>query len=60
VKADVSPATWDAFERTVVQGQSCEHAAESLGKSVGTIYASRSRILKRLQIEVQRFVGDAQ
>lgn len=55
VKSDVSPTTWQAFEATVVQGLSCERAAEVLGKSIGTIYASRSRILKRLQKEVQRF-----
>lgn len=60
VKVDVSPVTWAAFEQTVVQGQSCEEAAESLGKSLGTIYAARSRILKRLQFEVQRLEGDAQ
>lgn len=59
VKVDVSPATWAAFEQTVVQGQSCEEAAESLGKSIGTIYAARSRILKRLQLEIQRLEGDA-
>jgi RNA polymerase sigma-70 factor (ECF subfamily) len=58
VRVDVSPATWAAFEQTVIQGQSCEDAAESLGKSLGTIYAARSRILKRLQIEVQRIEGD--
>jgi RNA polymerase sigma-70 factor (ECF subfamily) len=60
VKVDVSPATWAAFERTVIQGQSCEEAAASLGKSLGTVYASRSRILKRLQIEVQRLEGDTE
>jgi len=59
VRVDVSPATWAAFERTVIQGQSCEEAAESLGKSIGTIYAARSRILKRLQFEIQRLEGDA-
>jgi RNA polymerase sigma-70 factor, ECF subfamily len=60
VKVDVSPVTWAAFEQTVVQGHSCEEAAESLGKSLGTIYAARSRILKRLQFELQRLEGDAQ
>lgn len=60
VKVDVSPVTWAAFELTVVQGRTCEEAAESLGKSLGTIYAARSRILKRLHVEVQRLEGDAQ
>ncbi len=59
VKVDVSPVTWAAFEQTVIQGLSCEEAAASLGKSIGTIYAARSRILKRLQTEVQRLEGDA-
>lgn len=59
VRVDVSPVTWAAFEQTVVQGRSCEEAAESLGRSLGTIYAARSRILKRLQVEVQRLEGDA-
>ncbi len=59
VKVDVSPVTWAAFEQTVIQGRSCEEAAASLGKSLGTIYAARSRILKRLQSEVQRLEGDA-
>lgn len=58
VKVDVSPVTWAAFEQTVVQGRTCEEAAESLGKSLGTIYAARSRILKRLQVEVQRLEGE--
>ncbi len=59
VKIDVSPDTWAAFEQTVIHGRTCEEAAESLGKSLGTIYAARSRILKRLQIEAQRLQGDA-
>jgi len=59
VKVDVSPVTWAAFEKTVVQGHSCEEVSESLGKSIGTIYAARSRILKRLQFELQRLEGDA-
>lgn len=59
VKVDVSPETWIAFEQTVVHARTCEEVAESLGKSLGTIYAARSRILKRLQAEVQRLQGDA-
>ncbi|MEO1525689.1 MAG: sigma-70 family RNA polymerase sigma factor [Planctomycetota bacterium] len=54
VKVDVSPVTWQAFEQTVIQGHSCEYVAQALGKSIGVIYAARSRILKRLQSEVQR------
>lgn len=58
VKNDVSPETWQAFQQTVIEGQPCEAAAESLSKSIGTIYAARSRVLKRLREEVTRFEGD--
>ena len=54
VRTDVNAETWQAFEMTVVQGQSCEDVAEHLGKSVGTVYAARSRIIKRLRDRVQR------
>lgn len=54
VKSDVGGETWQAFEMTVIQQIPCEQAAHQLGKSVGTIYASRSRVLKRLRAEIQR------
>lgn len=60
VKVDVSPVTWQAFELTVIQGQSCEEASQLIGKSIGVIYAARSRILKRLQSEIQRSEGKTQ
>ena len=49
VKTDVHAKTWQAFQMTVVEGMSIANAAEALGRSVGTVYASRSRILKRLK-----------
>ncbi len=53
VRTEVNAETWLAFELTVIQGQACEAAAKVLGKSIGTIYASRSRIMKRLRDQVQ-------
>lgn len=52
VRVDVQPDTWKAFELTAVQGLSNEAAAQELGKSIGTIYAARSRIMKRLSAVV--------
>ena len=57
VRSDVSPETWAAFELTAIGGLSCEEAAAQLGKSIGTVYASRSRVLKLLQREVERYEG---
>ena len=54
VRSDVDSDTWRAFELTVVNGQPCEEVANQLGKSVGTVYAARSRIMRRLREQVQR------
>lgn len=54
VRADVASETWHAFELTMIDGMTCEAAAETLGKSIGTIYAARSRIVKRLRSQIER------
>lgn len=54
VRSDVHPETWQAFELTMVQGLTCDEAADSIGKSVGTVYAARSRIMKRLREQIER------
>jgi len=59
VKTDVDGDTWRAFELTVVRGQSCDEAAALLGKSVGAVYAARSRIMRRLREQVQRLQESA-
>ena len=48
VRIDIHPDTWKAFEFTAINGMSNEAAARELGKSVGTIYTARSRVMKRL------------
>jgi RNA polymerase sigma factor (sigma-70 family) len=53
VSSDVEPETWRAFEMTVIDNHSIEAAANTLNKSVGTIYAARSRIMRRLREAVQ-------
>ena len=60
VKTDVDPDTWRAFELTVVRGQSCDEAAALLGKSVGAVYAARSRVMRRLREQVQRMQENGQ
>ena len=58
VQEDVHKETWRAFELTVIEGLSCEEAARRIGKSIGTIYAARSRIIKRLRTEIERMEGN--
>jgi RNA polymerase sigma-70 factor (ECF subfamily) len=57
VRSDVHPETWQSFELTVVQGHSCTKAAELTGKSIGAVYAARSRIVKRLREQIDRLEG---
>ncbi len=53
VRGDIDPETWQAFEMTVVENRSIEEAAVLLDKPVGTIYAARSRIMRRLREAVR-------
>ena len=54
IRGEVQPATWLAFEMTMIGGQSIEHAAKKLNLSVGNIYAARSRVMKRLKESVRQ------
>jgi RNA polymerase sigma-70 factor, ECF subfamily len=53
VRGDVEPETWRAFELTVIENRSIDEAAVELDKPLGTIYAARSRIMRRLRKAVQ-------
>lgn len=57
VRVDIHPDTWKAFELTAIDGLSKEAAAYELGKSVGTIYAARSRVMKRMVSVVAQLEG---
>jgi RNA polymerase sigma-70 factor (ECF subfamily) len=49
-----APATWEAFWRTAVQGESPAAVAADLGLSAGAVYVARSRVLARLTEEIGR------
>ncbi len=53
VRGDVEEETWRAFELTVIENRGIEAAAVELDKPVGTIYAARSRIMRRLREAVR-------
>ena len=55
VRARVTETTWEAFHRTSVLQLPVEDVAKQLGVSVGSVYISRSRVMKRLQNEVISF-----
>jgi RNA polymerase sigma factor (sigma-70 family) len=47
--------TWQAFWLTFVEGNSIEEVARRLCKQTGSIYAARSRVIRRFREEVERF-----
>jgi RNA polymerase sigma-70 factor (ECF subfamily) len=49
IRPEFQPATWEAFWLTAIEGRDCEVVARRLGKNVGSIYAARSRVMRRLQ-----------
>ena len=43
---------WQCFWRTSIENESIENVAQDLGKSVGAVYAARSRILASIRQQV--------
>src|SRR5262249_19542742 len=54
VRLRVTPRTWEAFERTAVQGQSGAEAAAALGMKVATVFVARSKVKKMLKEETRK------
>lgn len=53
VRAAVQEPTWLAFELTVLKGMPIEQAAEALAMSIGSVYAARSRVMRKLRSAVE-------
>lgn len=60
VRDEFRDGTWEAFWRSVVEGEAVDEVAVSLGKSLGAVYAARGRVIRRLRDEIRQsgFVGD--
>jgi RNA polymerase sigma-70 factor (ECF subfamily) len=55
VREEFQSATWDAFWLTAVEGRAVDDAARQLGKNRGSIYAARSRVMRRIQQMVTEY-----
>jgi RNA polymerase sigma factor (sigma-70 family) len=53
-RGDFEEATWQAFWRTAVGGESPREVGEALGLSVGAVYIARSRVLANLREQVRQ------
>ena len=52
VQSEFEPRTWQAFWRTVVDGIATSEVARQLDMSEATVRQSRSRILRRLRLQL--------
>jgi len=59
IREEFEPRTWDAFWLTAVDGLSAAEAAKRTQKSVGTVYVARSRVMQRIQAELQQLLTGA-
>lgn len=53
VRAEVQPASWQAFWETAVVGASVSDVASNLGMTVGAVRVAKCRVLARLQVAVR-------
>lgn len=61
IHAEFAEDTWDSFWKTAVQGIDIEILSSQSGRTRGSIYASRSRVMKRLREaieELEQHYGD--
>jgi RNA polymerase sigma-70 factor (ECF subfamily) len=54
VRPEFHAATWAAFWETAVKEREIAAVAKELQKSVGTVYAARSRVLRRIKQRVEQ------
>jgi len=55
VRSAVRESTWEAFWLTSIDARPAQEVSELLGVSVGSVYIAKSRVMARLQSEVQQF-----
>jgi RNA polymerase sigma-70 factor (ECF subfamily) len=58
VRGQVEPATWNVFVRVWQDGVAAPQAARELGLPIGTVYAAKARVLKRLREEILMLAED--
>jgi RNA polymerase sigma-70 factor (ECF subfamily) len=52
IQARVEPATWEAFHRTAIDGESTDEVAASLGITPAAVRKAKSRTLQRLRKQI--------
>jgi RNA polymerase sigma-70 factor (ECF subfamily) len=53
MQAELPPGEWRAWRAYIVQGQPAAEVAQELGLTINQVYLAKSRILRRLRIELE-------
>jgi len=60
IRPEFHPTTWKAFWLTAVENRAVDDVARLLHKATGSVYAARSRVMRRLQNKVAELADDSQ
>ncbi|QEG00254.1 RNA polymerase sigma factor RpoE [Stieleria maiorica] len=58
VRRKIQPQSWQIFQMTVLDGGSIEDAARQTDRTIGSVYAVRSRVMRQLREAVSRLEAD--
>ncbi len=56
IRNEFTPETWNVFWKTAVEGQPITNVTRSTGKSAGSIYVARFRVMSRLKEKINEIV----
>lgn len=59
IRPRFNESTWQAFELVWCQNQNALAVAEQLNRSLDFVYVAKSRVLKRLRLEIEQLAEDA-
>lgn len=58
VRQDFTPATWQAFWLTAVEGHGAKDVAQALNLTMAAVYLAKGRVMSRLKEQVRELVGE--
>jgi RNA polymerase sigma factor (sigma-70 family) len=58
IRPEFTPPTWQAFERSALQGRPAEEVGAELGLTANAVCIARSRVLRRLREEARDLLQD--
>jgi RNA polymerase sigma-70 factor (ECF subfamily) len=56
IQPEFEPTTWRAFQRTTLDGLKAAAVAAELGISVNAVFIAKSRVLRRLRLEMRGLI----